>query len=112
MDLGFKKEHAEVYLFLATRGPRKAENIASELKMYKRQLYRVLRHLESEGVIAASLDHPTLFSAVLFEKVLDLFIETKMEQQKALQASKEELLSIWRSLTKKRVRIVNYKRQA
>jgi hypothetical protein len=38
---------------------------------------------------------------VLFEKLLDFLIKAKKEQQQALQESKEELLSTWRSITKK-----------
>jgi hypothetical protein len=41
------------------------------------------------------------FSALLVEKVLNLLIKAKTEQEKALQESKEELLSTWRSITKK-----------
>jgi sugar-specific transcriptional regulator TrmB len=101
MNLGFKREHAEVYVFLATGGPRRASDIVRELRIYRQHLYHVLRHLIRKGVVTASADYPTVFSAVLFETALDLFIEAKTEQQAALQASKEELLSTWRSLTKK-----------
>jgi sugar-specific transcriptional regulator TrmB len=101
VNLGFKKEHAEVYIFLATEGPRKASEIVQELRIYRQQLYRVLRYLKSKGVITVSSDYPTVYSAILFEKTLDLLIEAKTEQQKALLASKKELLSTWRFLTRK-----------
>ena len=102
VNLGFKKEHAEVYILLATEGPKRARDIAQDLRIHKRQLYRALRTLKNKGVVTVPPGYPTLFSAVLFEKALDLFIEAKTEQQKALQASKEEILSTWRSMTEKK----------
>lgn len=102
MTLGFKKEHAEVYIFLTNEGPKVAKDIALALGIHKRQLYRILTQLENKKVIAASSGYPAFFSAMLFEKTLDLFIEAKTEQQKALQSSKEELLSTWWSVVKKK----------
>jgi len=100
-SLGFTETDAQVYVFLATEGPQKASHIAEALKIYKQQLYRVLKNLQSKGFINASSEYPARYSAVLFEKVLDLLIKAKTEQQQALQESKEELLSAWRSITKK-----------
>jgi len=50
--------------------------------------------------VNASSEYPARFSAVLFEEVLDLFIKVKTEQQEAIQASKEELLSTWKKFRK------------
>lgn len=101
VNLGFTETDAQVYVFLATEGPQEASDIAEALQIYKRQLYRRLKSLQSKGIINASPEYPARFSAVLFEKVLDLLIKAKMEQQQALQESKEELLSTWRSITRK-----------
>lgn len=101
VTLGFTETDAKVYVYLATEGPKKASDTAEALRIYKQQLYRSLKKLQSKGIIKASPEYPTRFSAVLFEKVLDLLIKAKMEQQQALQESKEELLSTWRSITKK-----------
>ena len=101
MTLGFTETDSQVYVFLVTEGPRKASDIAEALQIYKRQLYRRLKSLQSKGIINASPEYPTRFSAMLFEKVLDFLIKAKMEQQQALQESKEDLLSTWRSITKK-----------
>jgi sugar-specific transcriptional regulator TrmB len=101
VNLGFTETDAQVYVYLATEGPRKASDIAEALRIYKRQLYRRLKGLQSKGIINASSEYPARFSAVLFERVLDLLIQAKKEQQQALQESKEELLSTWRTLTKK-----------
>ena len=101
VDLGIKRLDAEVYLYLATRGPKKGRIVYNELKISKQQLYRSLRKLQSRGMVNASPEHPARFSAMLFDKFLDLLIKAKKEQAKSLQASKEELLSSWRSITEK-----------
>ena len=99
-SLGFTETDAQVYVFLATESPQKASDIAEALKIYKQNLYRTLKSLQSQGIVNASPEYPARYSAVLFEKVLDLLIKAKKEQHKALQESKEELLSTWRSMIK------------
>jgi sugar-specific transcriptional regulator TrmB len=104
MTLGFTEPDARVYLFLAEKGSHKVRDVAEALGIYRRRLYSILRKLQERGVVNASSERPALFSAVLFEEVLDLFMEAGIDQQEALKASKEELLSNWRSLVKKDTR--------
>jgi sugar-specific transcriptional regulator TrmB len=99
--LGFTETDAQVYVFLTTEGPRKAKDIAEALNLHRQKLYETLKNLQNKAIVNASPEHPTRFSAVLFEKVLDYLIEAKTEQQKALQESKKELLTTWKSITKK-----------
>jgi sugar-specific transcriptional regulator TrmB len=101
VKLGFTDTDANVYVYLTTKGPQRASEIAEALKIYKQHLHRILKNLQSKGIINASPEYPARYSAVLFEKVLDLLIKAKKEQQQTLQKSKEELLSTWRSITKK-----------
>ena len=99
--LGFTETDAQVYIYLATEGPQKARTTTEALKLNKQQLYRTLKNLQNKGAVKASPEHPARFSAVVFEKVLDQLIKTRTEQQKALQESKKELLTTWKSITKK-----------
>jgi sugar-specific transcriptional regulator TrmB len=100
VGLGLRELDAEVYVFLATNGPQEAKNIATALKLYRQQLYGSLKNLRKKGIVNASPERPARFSAVLFERVLELFLEAKMEQQRTLQESREELLSTWKSVIK------------
>ncbi len=52
-------------------------------------------------VITTSLRNTPLVIRQFSSKKSYIFIKTKMEQQQALQESKEELLSTWRSIIKK-----------
>ena len=96
--LGLTQMDSKVYLFLAKRGLQQARDIAKSLKMNKQQLYRSLTNLQSKGLVSATLEHPARFSAVPFEKVLDLYVKTKTEEAQTMQQNKEELLSVWRSI--------------
>ena len=101
VDLGIKRLDAEVYLYLATMGPKKGRAVSNELKINKTQLYRSLKELQSKGMVNSSSEYPARFSALLFDKFLDQLIRVKKEQAKTLKATKNELLSSWRSLTEK-----------
>jgi sugar-specific transcriptional regulator TrmB len=101
VKLGFTETDAQVYVFLAAEGPQKAKDATEALKLHRSQTYRSLKNLKSQGIRNSSPEHPARFSAVLFEKVLELLIKARTEQQKALQESKKELLSAWKSITKK-----------
>ena len=101
MSLGFTETDTQVYLLLSTEGPKKARDIAEALNLYNPQLYHILKKLQDRGLVNVSHDYPAFFSAVLFEKVLDLLAKAKKEQHKTLKESREELLSAWRSIIKK-----------
>ncbi len=101
VNLGLSETDAEVYVFLAVDGPHRGKSIAEALNLYKQQLYRSLKNLQSKGMVTATPEHPAHFSAVPFEKIIEHIIEAKAEQAKALQKSREELLASWRSMIKK-----------
>jgi sugar-specific transcriptional regulator TrmB len=101
MNLGFNEKDTQVYLFLAAEGPKKAKDIAKALNLHNSRLHSILKRLQNNGAISASSESPVRFSAVIFEKVLELLVEAKREQHKALLESKTELLATWRSITRK-----------
>ena len=95
--LGLRHKDAEVYVYLAQNCPQKARDLAEALETYKQQLYRSLRKLQHKGLVTASQDHPALFSAVSFDKILDQFIKTNREEAQRIEEDKEQILSMWRS---------------
>ena len=98
---GLSRMDAEVYVYLAKKGPKKGRDLANALQVTKQQLYPSLKNLKNKGVVTASLERPALFSAVAFEKVVELLIKIKVEQAKAIEETREELLSNWRDITKR-----------
>jgi sugar-specific transcriptional regulator TrmB len=101
VNLGLSETDAEVYVFLAVEGPQKGKKIAEALNLYKQQLYRSLKSLRNKGMVNVTPVRPALFSAVPLEKVTYFFVKAKVDQAKALQEKKEELLATWKSILKK-----------
>ena len=99
--LGLTLTEAQAYVFLAKNGPHKGKELANTLRITKQQLYRSLRRLRAKGMVKATSQRPAQFSAVSLEKVLELSMKATIEKAKALQASRKELLSTWRSMIEK-----------
>jgi sugar-specific transcriptional regulator TrmB len=97
-NLGFDQVDAQVYVYLAKKGVQQASEIRKAAKLTKQQLYPSLKRLQSKGIVNSTIEHPARFSALPFEKVLDIFIKAKVEEIQTLQQSKAEILSNWQNL--------------
>lgn len=97
-DLGLTRLDTEVYIYLAKKGPQKGKEISKALKVQKQQLYRSLKNLQKKAIVSATLERPARFSAVPFEKALDLFIRAKLEEAQNIQTEKNRLLSSWQTI--------------
>ncbi len=100
MYLGLKELDSEVYLHLAMKGPQKGKDVAEVLNLHVRQLHKSLKRLEGKGMVISNFEHPSRFSAVSLEKIIEFMIKAKKEQVLALRESKDELLSTWRAIAK------------
>ena len=100
-SLGLSQSDAQVYIYLATTGPKKAKDMSNALRINKRQVYRSLKRLRNKGITTINDERPFEFTALPFDMVLDLLMEVKRKAAKALQASKEELISDLRAEEKK-----------
>ena len=100
-QLGLSNIDAQVYVFLAKNGPHELRDIASALNLQERKVHRSVKDLQDMTIVKPSIKHPLELIAVPFEEVIELFIEIKKEQAKAIQESREELLSSWKFITKK-----------
>ena len=97
-SLGFSQLDARVYVLLAKRGPQKAIDAAKVLKMPRQTLYVIIKGLQKKGIVISTVEHPARFVAVPFEKVLDLFIKSKMEEAQLVQQSRNEILLDWEAI--------------
>ena len=99
-DLGLKKTEAKIYFYLAKKGPKKGKEITNSLEITKQRLYPILKNLQSRGIINATLDRPAKFMAIPFEKLLDLFAKTKIEEAKIIKQNTGKLLSDWQLISR------------
>jgi len=98
MDLGLSDVDAQVYIYIALNGPCKARKVIDNMEIYKEQLYRSLKNLKEKDIVSASTGFPSEFSAIPFDKVLDLLAEIKKRQAEALKVINEYLMDNWESL--------------
>lgn len=99
VSLGLSRLDSQVYLCLAKKGSQRGNELSKTLKVQNQQLYRSLKNLRSKGIVDATLEHPARFSAVSFEKVVDLVIKAKIAEAQVIQEKKEEILTSFLSLT-------------
>jgi sugar-specific transcriptional regulator TrmB len=95
VSFGLKRIDAEVYAFLAKKGPHRGKEIAKALKITKQQLYPALKNLKGKGIVNSTSERPALFSAEPIEKVLSTFMESRTKEIQNMIQKKEELLSKW-----------------
>ena len=79
-DLGLTRLDSKIYIYLAKNGPKEGKEISRALKVQRPQLYRSLKTLQKKAIVSATLERPAKFSAVSFERAVNLFIRTKLEE--------------------------------
>jgi sugar-specific transcriptional regulator TrmB len=91
--LGLSQTDAKIYIHIATKGPETARKIIGSLPINKRQIYRSLKSLQNKGIALINSEVPSEFSALPFERVVDILLEMKHNQAKSLEESKAVLIS-------------------
>jgi predicted transcriptional regulator len=89
---GVSETDVEVYIFLAKKGPQIGRELSKALNKNKQQVVRSLKELHRKNLVIATMENSPRFQAVPFERVLDLFIKTRMEEAKYFQKDKEGLI--------------------
>ena len=102
-ECGLRQSEVDVYVFLAKHGTLKSRDIAKQLKKDKAQVLRILKNLQTRGIVEPTLETPQRFSPVSFEKVLDAFVKAKREEANLIETAKGELLLYWRNVDRKRL---------
>lgn len=96
--LGLSQIEAEVYIYLATKGPQRAGAIAETLNLSKQYLCSTLKSLQNRKIINATREYSTQFSALPFETAIDLLAEAQRKEAQRIEENKETILSHWRSM--------------
>jgi len=100
-NFGLARTDAKVYVYLAKKGPKRETDLSSAFKLTEQQLCSSLKNLQSKGIVTATVEKSALFSAVAFERVLDLLVKVNIEQAQAIKETKEEILDSWRSMSER-----------
>jgi sugar-specific transcriptional regulator TrmB len=102
LSLDLSHIDAKVYMILALAGPMKKLSIVNDLKINKQQISQSLVNLQNKGMIFPDLENHNEFSALPFEKALELLIKTEKAKTQILTETKESLLSDWKTSTNKK----------
>jgi sugar-specific transcriptional regulator TrmB len=97
-DFGLTEKESEVYIFLSKHGVLKCGEIANGMKRHSAQIYRILKILQGKGLVEATLEAPTRFSPIPFEKVLDLTIKAKHDEAAHIEETRQEVVTIWKNI--------------
>ena len=103
-NFGLTEKEAEVYIFLAKHGVLKGGEIAKGIKTDKAEVYRILKSLQTKGLLESTLEAPTRFTTVTFETVLDLFVKAKRDEAALIESTKKDLLSDWKNIQQNQTR--------
>ena len=102
VKIGFEQQDAQVYVYLALNGPKKAKDIATALKTYKRQVYRSLEKLQNKEIVNATPEPPASFSVISFDKLLDLLAKASLEEARRIEQEKDGILRLWKASAKRK----------
>jgi sugar-specific transcriptional regulator TrmB len=95
---GFAELEAKVYVYLAKRGPQTTREITLGLRISKQKLHPILRSLREKGLVVCYFKPVAQFSALAFEKVIEIQVKKTVNQAKLIAEAKEELLFNWRKI--------------
>jgi sugar-specific transcriptional regulator TrmB len=98
--LGLSQTDANVYIYLATNGPQKAEKIGDALKLKEQLLYQSIEKLKGKGVVSSIFEQSDLFSALPFDQTLELLVKVHLKDAQTIEQYKDEILSKWKKITK------------
>jgi len=90
---GLTEKEAEVYIFLAKHDALKGGEIARLMKKDKAQVFRILKSLQTKGLVEPTLEFPIRFTAVSFETVIESSIKAKREEVAFIESAKKDLLT-------------------
>jgi sugar-specific transcriptional regulator TrmB len=100
-NFGFSKADAEVYIYLAKKGPRREIDLSKALKLTGKNLDLILKNLQTKGIVTATVEQSELFTALPFKIVLDQLVKSHIKQASVITENKEILLASWRSSIQK-----------
>ncbi len=94
-DFGLTKNESKIYVFLSKMGPKKAIEISRDERIPRTETYHLLSTLETKGIVKASIQRPTHFSAVTIEKAIESIIHNQQRRIEELKILKQDMIDLW-----------------
>jgi sugar-specific transcriptional regulator TrmB len=99
-SLGISQTDANVYVYLATNGPQKTENIGDALKLQEQLLHQSLENLQGKGIVNPRPEQSAVFFALPFDKALELLVKAHLKEAQVIEQEREAILSRWRAIVR------------
>ncbi|MEJ2242170.1 MAG: helix-turn-helix domain-containing protein [Candidatus Bathyarchaeota archaeon] len=100
-EIGLSKRKADIYIYLSKKGVQKAQSVATHLDIDRAQTYRLLRSLKQKGVVEETIESPTRYLAIPIEKLIESYLKDKKTEVNNLEAEKTNIISYFKSISKK-----------
>jgi sugar-specific transcriptional regulator TrmB len=94
-DLGLSRDEAEVYVFLAKKGPQTAKALIESLKKNKSEIVKALRGLEEKQITTRKSKRSTFFLVIPFEKLLTDYAKVRFNQARRIEQNRLSILTDW-----------------
>jgi sugar-specific transcriptional regulator TrmB len=104
-NIGLTEKEAELYIYLAKHYALRSGEIAKGIQTHRVEIYRMLKSMQTKGLIEVTLESPRRFIAVPLEMVLDSFIKTKRQETILMEKTKQSVLNEWKNIRKTESRI-------
>lgn len=88
VEMGFKRVQAEVYVYLAKKGPKTIEDLTQVHIFSEKEIRTSLNFLQRKGLMT---QNQMVYSALPFEEALNLLIQKQKEDQESFEKLKNEL---------------------
>lgn len=97
-EFGLTANQAKVYIFLGKYGSKTAPDICKALKLPRTETYHLLTTLQNKGIVSATFQHPTRFSALPVEKAVWVLVNAEKERVNSLQQQEKTISELWNSI--------------
>jgi sugar-specific transcriptional regulator TrmB len=95
---GLTSNQAKVYIFLGKYGSKTAPDVCKALKLPRTETYHLLTTLQNKGIVSATFQHPTRFSALPLEKAVWVLVNAEKERVNSLQKQEKTISELWNSI--------------
>ena len=95
---GLTSNQSKVYIYLGKYGSKTAPEVCKALRMPRTETYHLLTTLQNKGLVSATFQHPTRFSAEPLNKAIWVLVNAEKERVNALEGQEDEIKKLWDSI--------------
>jgi len=105
VEFGLTHNEAKVYMYLTKNKPKPAPEISKCLSIPRTETYHLLNGLLSKKVTKSNFGKPTKFSAIPFDKSIQILINKKRDRFEKLEKEILQLSILWKSMPDLEIKI-------